>query len=293
MAPDNEQLIERINEQLENLSAGLETYLGILKRLFVNKFNKAHHCRRYFFRLLLSLSEIYLTCLKLYELLQRLPSQRLSLEELDSWHQFRQPARRKSLEAESRMREEIAVRIKELPFWKFFRAEEDFFAESTRLFCKQDYIDNLCTHLPEIYGEALHMQWVLGQIMSPRITASSLAPHHGWMMVWIEHVAHNHISHVHFTLENLTEDVFYVDYDPKPFWQWDLQRYEQALLEDAELTDEDKYLFHLASGCPDRLLEDPELTDKDRNWMQERMRFLKNILEERTEMPAGLEGFKR
>jgi hypothetical protein len=102
-------------------------------------------------------------------------------------------------DAEGRIRTRLRAHLEKLTIWDRFQMHNAIPA-SRGLKEKEDYIDSLALHLPEIYGETIRLEDLLHRlILDPSETALTRA------LISAEHLGKNHISYVLPALEWLTD----------------------------------------------------------------------------------------
>jgi hypothetical protein len=159
-------------------------YRRTLSRLFEMKSFGPRICSRYFERLLLSSSRIYLDFLIV----------RPFASEVNDSQVEREFSSKKRIAIETSVRDKFERRIPRLPWSKF--DVEDEFVETTRLRNADDYRHQLSLHLPEIFVETFRTQALCRQAGK---TGRFSVP----LIVSLEHAAY-HSSHVRFALERLS-----------------------------------------------------------------------------------------
>jgi hypothetical protein len=162
-----------------------------LKRIFNRKLSRPRDAARYFFDILVSASTLYSDHLTLRAqdsspAKKDLVSREAPLPRLRNF-------KPRSAAIEGGLRRRFRKRLEVLQGWSEFQPRNYFFNEN-QLRTREDYIDNLTLHLPEIYGETISLE--------DGLKARSLGDVE--LLSLMAHVAH-HVSYCRIALEILSE----------------------------------------------------------------------------------------
>jgi len=172
-------LKKSVRADLKRLRDDLTAYRSAVDRIFSARLSKPRNCRDYFFKLLVSVSRLYLDYLLLVRELEKIHARKgtnLGLIHADT--------RREGL-----LRKRFGERLRALPCWKGFQAETAF-SEITGLRTLTDYLNSFRLHLPEIYEETLRAEEYAKRLL--KVPGDSGVD----LMVSLEHLARNHVSFV-------------------------------------------------------------------------------------------------
>jgi len=116
---------------------------------------------------------------------------------------------------EAAMRKKVGERLSTLPCWQAFDPM-NYFAHENLLRCRQDYVNCLALHLPEIYGEAIRLEADVQEIAGgAKLTPQRLSV----LVVGLAHLAH-HASHCRYALEILSHEFSWKTYEDGAAWPW-------------------------------------------------------------------------
>jgi len=173
---------------LHNLVASTTAYRATVDRLFSEPMSDPEAARKYFFELLISVTQLYLA----YLLVAR---DRDEIDSASAAGTHRTERIRSDIQREMSLRKRLEERLEALPCWSYFDPGDDF-AEETGLRTLKDYVDSFSLHLPEIYEETLRVEYYARSLLEGD-NGSVLVD----LIVGLEHLGRHHISFVHFALE--------------------------------------------------------------------------------------------
>jgi hypothetical protein len=173
--------------QLEGLIPDLANYRESLDRIFSDSIREPEDCRRYFFDLLISVSQLYLDYLLLTK-----ESPFFVTVQAETAIQSRPKV---DIQREAILRRQLRNQLESWPFWVHFEPKNAF-SQDTGLYKLDDYIQKFCVHLPEIYEETFRLEEWTKNFLSNQI--DSLLTD---IIVGLQHIGRNHISFVQQALQ--------------------------------------------------------------------------------------------
>jgi hypothetical protein len=189
--------------KLSKLAVDLNEYNRALQRMFSRKLTRKHDCARYFGRLLVATSKLYLDDLLMLDLGSQRWEKRIKRKPQRPAHNYHELGHA----PEFRMHQRFSERLAGLPCWPEFDPLNGFEDENL-LRTPKDYRDNLSIHLPEIYGEALKLLAAIERLRSSR---SWLDREVVDLVVGLHHLAH-HASYCRHALEVLSNELSWTGY---------------------------------------------------------------------------------
>ncbi len=160
------------------LHENLIDYRAVLERIGSRQLTRGHDCRSYFLALLVSTSRLYMDWLTI-------TTMEREWGEGDTPHTERRDAR--AFTREAAMRKKVGEKLGTLRCWQAFDPM-NYFADENLLRCRQDYVNCLALHLPEIYGEAIRLEADVQEIAGgAKLTPQRLSV----LVVGLAHLAHH------------------------------------------------------------------------------------------------------
>ncbi len=179
--------------ELEKLSSDLVSYRKIVDRIFSADSLDLRQWQRYFFDVLISVSQLYLDYLlvmKEVPALEAVSSKRPRFDIVST-----------DIHRERILRKRLREQLESSPHWVHFRPQNPF-SEDTGLRTLQDYIDKFALHLPEIYEETFRVELCTKKFITTH-SDSALAQ----LIVGLEHLGRNHISFVQQALAWAADEI--------------------------------------------------------------------------------------
>jgi hypothetical protein len=173
--------------QVEKLPSDLASYRKTIDQIFSATFTSPRDWQRYFFEVLICVSQLYLDYLVVMK-------ESPTFETISS-EAFRLDIVRADISRETTFREKFRAQLESSPHWTHFKGENAF-SKLTGLQTLQDYIDTFALHLPEIYEESFRVEY----LSTTFLTSQNDAPL-AQLIVGLQHMGRNHISFVQQALE--------------------------------------------------------------------------------------------